>query len=313
MAKKIVSKELGFGTNTWENSQRFMNKDGSANVKRIGISGISASDLFHKLTTMKWGRFMLIVFSGYFIANILFAFLYYWTGIENLGLNPTGNFLHDYFEAFFFSTQCFTTVGFGRVNPTSTLTNIIASIESFSGLMAAALGTGLLYGRFSRPRAEIIKSDSILYSPYQNGVNAIMFRIASVRKFSTLVENQISVSIGFNQQEGDTLRRKFFNLALELDKINFLTTSWTIVHPITEDSPIYGMSHEQLLKSRAEFIVLFKGYEETNSQAVYEKFSYFIDELVWGAKFSKIIAPDDEGISTLHIGRISDFEEATLF
>lgn len=312
MRSKQRAKELGFGNNTWQNNQRFFNNDGSTNVKRTGKSDFNLTDIFHRLTTMSWGRFLLIIMVCYFVANLVFASVYYMNGVQNIAINPV-NPVKDWLECFFFSTQCFTTVGFGRSNPMNTMANVLSSIESIIGLLSAALGTGLLYGRFSRPRAELIHSHNLVFAPYKPGVNAFMFRIASTRKYSTLLENQVSLSVGLNFKEGENgLRRRFFPLELELDKINFLTLSWTIVHPVTEDSPLYNMTYEDLIEARVEFIALFKAFEETYSQGVYDKFSFFGEEIVWGAKFDPVVAPDKDGVAVLDLSRIGDHSPAKL-
>ncbi len=312
MEKQTNSKELGFGTQASFGGQRLMNQDGSANVKRIGGPFISASDVFHQLTTMSWGRFLLLVLCGYLIANILFAFGYFWAGIQHLNITPTGSFLYDYLECFFFSTQCFTTIGFGRVNPQGISSNVLASVEGLVGLLSLAMATGLLYGRFSRPRAHLLHSNHILIAPYRDNKNAVMFRIASTRRHSILIDNSISLSFGYNQMDKGVSKRRFFFLNLELDKINFLSSSWTIVHPITEESPLWGMSHDELINSRAEFMVLFKALEETTSQTVLERFSYFVDEIVWGAKFDSIIGTTAEGKPSLNLNLLNSWKAVAI-
>lgn len=308
MAKKPEPKELGFGTLASENGQRFINHDGSANLHRIGGPKISISDLLHKLTTMKSTHFLLVIFIGYLVVNTFFATLYYLAGPQYLGIQLSHHFAKDWLECFFFSTQCLTTIGFGRVNPTGIVTNILASLEGLIGLMSFAIASGLLYGRFSRPRSQLIYSKNILYSPFQNDSHAYMFRIASTRKRSLLVENVVSVSLGINQEENGNIKRRFFNLDLQIDKISFLYLSWTIVHPVNEKSPLFGMSYEDLIRNRAEFIVLFKAIEETTSQTVLKRFSYFVDELVWNAKFTPVIGTSSDGQAVLDINRLGEFE-----
>lgn len=208
----------------------------------------------------------------------------------------------------FFSTQCLTTIGFGRVNPTGIVTNILASLEGLIGLMSFAIASGLMYGRFSRPRSQLIYSKNILYSPFQNDSHAYMFRIASTRKRSLLVENVVSVSLGINQEENGIIKRRFFNLDLQIDKISFLYLSWTIVHPVNEKSPLFGLTYDDLIRNRAEFIVLFKAIEETTSQTVLKRFSYFVDELVWNAIFTPVIGTSSDGQAVLDINRLGEFE-----
>ncbi|MBL7812217.1 MAG: ion transporter [Bacteroidetes bacterium] len=312
MAKRKNPKELGFGTLAAANSQRIMNTDGTANVSRHGDPRWSTSDILHKLTVMSWSRFFFIVFINYLAANLVFAVFYYITGVQHLGITPSGNPWMDFLEAFFFSTQAFTTIGFGRVNPQGTMANILSSLEGLVGLLSFALATGLMYGRFSRPRAQLVHSEHMLMAPYRATGRAIMFRIASRRKHSLLIENSVSVSLGINQMEDGALVRRFYVLDLELDRINFLTTSWTLVHPVVPGSPLYGMSYDEIVDARAEFIVLFKAIEETNSQTVFEKFSYFTDNLIWAARFLPAFGSDKDGKRVLLMDKIGAWEAAEL-
>lgn len=311
--KKEKTKELGFGTLTFENSQRFMNKDGMANIKRIGDSGYSLRDLYHQLTIMSWGHFFAWILILYLVSNAIFATLYYINGVEYLGVPANTPEWHKWLDAFFFSSQCLTTVGFGRINPQDITSNAIATIESLVGVLSFALATGLLFGRFSRPKQELLMSENILIAPYKSDEFAVMFRIAGARKNSILIENTINVSLGLNVTEQGHMRRRFFSLELELDKINFLSLSWTVVHPINEDSPLFGMSQEDLLKVKPEFIVLFKGFEETTTQAVYSKFSYDAEQIVWGAKFNTIIGVADNGQPAVNVAKISEFSKIDPF
>lgn len=312
MAKKPTSRELGFGSFGSQRGQRIMNRDGSANVRRIGGPAFSISDNFHRLTTMPWSKFFLLVFAGYMVANLLFAFAYFVSGAEHLGIQPSGNAFHDFLECFFFSTQCFTTIGFGRVNPQGMSSNLLASLEGLIGLLSLAMATGLLYGRFSRPRAHLLHSDNLLIAPYRDNQHAAMFRIASTRKHSLLIENSVSLSVGFNEMENGSIKRRFFILNLEIDKINFLASSWTLVHPINEESPLWGMSWKDIETSRMEFMVLFKAMEETTSQTVLERFSYFVDDIVWAAKFQPMIGTTDGGQPALNLNFLNKWEASPL-
>lgn len=306
MSRKINPKELGFGTFADPKGQRFMNKDGSANVIRIKETEISINELFHTLVFAPWHYFFLVVLLYFIFANFIFASIYWIIGINQLGLTPQNNF-NDWLEAFFFSTQCFTTVGFGRVNPTGTAANIVSSIESLTGLLTFSLATGVIYARFSRPRAQLINSHNLLIAPYKD-ITAVMFRFASKREKSLLLENSVSVNLGMNQMLNGQLKRQFYQLALELDKINYFITSWTVVHPIDENSPLYGLTAEDLMEKRAEFIVLFKATDETTSQAVFDRFTYFGDEIVFNARFKSIIGTSSAGQPVVDLSKISEYE-----
>ena len=145
--------DTGFDNSTGNMSGRILNKDGSSNIMKSGIPWYQRISLFHSLINMRWTSFLLLALLGFFLTNLVFAFIYFGYGIENLGREASSNSVHDFLDCFFFSVQTVTTVGYGILHPTSVATNILASLESLFGWMAFAVLTGLLYGRFSKPTA----------------------------------------------------------------------------------------------------------------------------------------------------------------
>ena len=149
--KEDFFKETGFGNKVIEPNQRLLNKDGSTNVQRKGLSIFQSFSFYHSLITMPWWKFNLVVIAAYVIMNFIFASLYFFLDINHLNGMIAQTSGDKFLEAFFFSTQTISTVGFGRLNPSGWTDSSIAAIESMVGLLGFALATGLLYGRFSRP------------------------------------------------------------------------------------------------------------------------------------------------------------------
>ena len=306
--KQKEQKDIGFGTKSEEGLKRALNKDGSFNVKRTGQNFFESFELYHWLVTISWKRFMLVVFLWYFIINLLFAVLYVAAGIEQLtGISATSEF-EKFREAFFFSSQTLTTLGYGRVAPVGLSANIIAAIESMIGLMAIALITGLLYGRFSRPVAKIIYSENAIIAPYK-GINAFMFRIVNQRT-NQLIETEVELVVSMKSKDGTS--RIFETLTLERSRIQFFPLSWTIVHPIDEHSPLSGMTEEDFNKSDAEFIIMLKAFDDAFSQTIYSRTSYIDEEVIWGAKFISMIGIAQDGTRKLQLDQINKFEKAVL-
>ena len=289
---KPLDRELGFGKNaTLDN--RLMNSDGSFNVLREPLS--PWDNTYYHLVTMPWGKFLALLFSFFLVLNCLFSFIYLLVGVENFNGVTLGNFEHNFMQAFFFSSQTLTTVGYGHISPNGYLISIIASLESFVGLLIFALMTGLLYGRFSRPSAKIVFSEKLLVAPYKDG-KALMFRMGNTSK-SELIETEVQILMAFNQREDDgTLSRKFYPLGLEINKVSFFSLSWTVVHPLDENSPIYNFTQQDILDANAEIMVLVKGTDETAQQTVHTRRSYSGTEIVWNARFSPVIDRTAKGV-----------------
>src|SRR3978361_295046 len=174
--------DLGFGSQPVIKSQPLVKQDGSINVKRAGLPFFRTSDNYHRLITMSWGNFWLLVMCGYLALNTIFAFIYLAIGVKYLNGSEGTNTYQHFWDAFFFSAQTISTVGYGHISPKGMATNSVAALESMMGLLTFALATGMLYGRFSRPSAKIVYSKNILVSPYLETGRGLMFRLANLRR-----------------------------------------------------------------------------------------------------------------------------------
>ena len=281
--------------------RRSINKDGSFNVYRRGGSWRD----FHpylQMLSMTWPQFFATILGGYLLLNVLFALAYFALGPGHLqgadGASETERFLND----FFFSTHTLTTVGYGNMVPASLVTNILASLEAIAGLMAVALGTGLMFGRFSRPSAKIAFSESILMAPYQDQ-SSLQVRIVNLRP-NILMELEANLVLMTVEGTPGKMKRRFETLKLERDTIYFLALTWTIVHPLDETSPLFGKTAEDLARLQAEFVILIKAFDDTFSQTVHARYSYRYDELTWQAKFHPAFEIDGSGNMILNVDRV---------
>jgi inward rectifier potassium channel len=298
--------DLGFGTQPVVKSQPVINKDGSINVKRTGLPFFSTANNYHSLITMSWRKFWAIVFTGYLIANLLFATIYFFLGHDVLdGRSGDTNF-DRYMDAFFFSAQTISTVGYGHISPKGMIANSVAALESMMGLLAFALATGLLYGRFSRPSAKILYSDKVLIAPYRDG-SGLMFRLANLRR-NILIDLEIEVVFGYNEEVNGKVIRKFFQLELERKFVSILTVNWTVVHPLDENSPLKDMTQEELEAKQASLSVILKTFDDTFSQTVHSRTSYIYSDILWGAKFVPVFHRDEDGQAILDMSKISAYE-----
>ncbi len=298
--------DLGLGTKA-SSSQRGLNKDGSFNTKKKNVPFSERVNFYHLLVSISWTKFFILILSGFIAVNLIFAGIYMMIGVEHLTGIEGKNDFEKFMEAFFFSSQTLTTLGYGRIAPVGMQASTVAAIESTLGLLAFALATGLLYGRFSKPVAKIKYSHHAVIAPYRD-TNAFMFRVVNPRD-NQLIEIEVSVTLSLLRK--DSPIRDFYFLELERSKVNFLPMTWTVVHPITSSSPLYRITEEELLGKEAEFIVLMKAFDETFSQTVYSRSSYKASEIKWGEKFVYVIEQDKNGTS-VDVGRIDETEKAAL-
>ncbi|HTF05092.1 MAG TPA: ion channel [Bacteroidia bacterium] len=305
--KRSAPNDLGFGTTAA--GARNMNKDGSFNVHRTGEPRFRNYEIYHRLITMSWTKFIFLIFFTYTVVNFLFAGLYYLMGPEKLSMDTSH--MHEgekFLEVFFFSSQTLTTLGYGRIAPVGALASVVSALEAMIGLLGFALATGLLYGRFSRPQSRLLYSENAVVAPYRDGI-ALMFRLTNMRR-NQLIEVEIDVNIGYYNTGSKT--RSFDRLTLERNKINLFPTSWTIVHPIDETSPLYGKTAKDLEDMKLEAFILLKAFDDTFSQTVYSRTSYHANEVVFGAKFLPMFYQQENGKTVLNLELINAMEKVKL-
>jgi len=296
----------GFDNSTGNSSGRVLNKDGSSNVVKSGIGYMNRISLFHTLINMKIYSFLLLAFTGFIIVNLLFACIYFAIGVTQIGIPPGLNTIDQFSQSFFFSAQTMTTVGYGVLHPQSLITNIIATFESVFGWMAFAVLTGLIYGRFAKPKAYLLFSRNALVSPYKDG-KALMLRMAPYKN-NTLTEAEVLLNIAFRIKENDKVVNKFLPLKVEVSRISALSLNWTIVHNIDEESPLYGMKPEDFETNSAEVMVFVKAFDEHFSNIVQQRTSYIAEDFVHDAKFAQMFRQSEDKRSTiLELDKIHDY------
>ena len=300
------AQDPGLGEKYFKHTKRIINKDGSFNIKRTG-GGLSSINAFHYLINISWTKFLLIVFAGFIVTNLIFAILYQLAGIENLSNASSSDGVQSFLNTFFFSVQTFATVGYGGIHPTGLFSNIISSLESMTGILSFALATGLLYGRFSKPSAKIIFSDRAIIAPFQEG-KALMFRVANSRD-NILMEMEANAMMTFLDKSDSRFTRKYFPLKLQINFIHFFPLPWTVVHPIDEDSPLFGKNEKDLANLEAEVLIMIKGFDDSFSQNVIARSSYKFNEIDWDVKFVRAYSTDETGETIVDLEKVSETEK----
>ncbi len=286
--------DLGFGrVLSSQRELRLINRDGSFNVQRRG-RGLRSFLAYSNLVSTTWSRFFLFVAVAYLSLNGCFAVLYDACGpgglVSTLNIGINSPFL----KAFFFSIHTSATIGYGTIVPVGVLTNVLVALESVVSLLGLAVVTGLVFARFSRPVADILFSKNAVMSWIGN-LRAFEFRIINSRN-NQIIDLQCRLLVSrFETHASGAAVRRYYPLNLERESVVFFPLSWTVVHIIDKQSPLYGVTRDELCASGAEFLILLTGMDETFSQVVNARSSYRADEIIWDAKFADIFAYDPGG------------------
>ncbi|WP_158281532.1 ion channel [Sediminitomix flava] len=301
------TKDPGIGEKYDKKSHRIINQNGTFNVQRVGRQS-RIKDIYLLMVTTSWTNF--IFFTALYLIgiNLIFACLYFFVGVHHIeGVDHTTGW-KGFADAFFFSVQTFTTVGYGSMYPDSFGVKAISSFEALLGLLITALTTGLLFSRFSRPTARVVFSKNALITEYKNGKKAFMFRMVNERK-ENLLETNATVILSLQNKTSDgSYSRKYYNLDLQIDHIYFFPLTWTVVHEIDEDSPFFNLSHQELKDYDAEILIIITSYDEAFYEDLHIKHSYHIDDFVWDKKFKKAFYTNDHGEVILKVKDVHTIE-----
>ena len=301
----------GFGTNASDYGGRFVNKDGKPNIQITGVKLLDRISWYHTMLAMPRWKFLVTILSFYIIINFIFACIYYLIGVEYLNGIVSQTEIGKFGSAYFFSAQTFTTVGYGHISPNGFLTSSIAAGEALTGLLSFAIATGLFYGRFSKPTAYLKFSQNAIIAPYKD-ITALMLRLAPYKN-TTLTDAEARVTLGMTVEENGKMVNKFFPLELEFERANALTLNWTIVHPITENSPLYNFTAEDYANVNGEILVFIKAFDDMFSNTVVDRSSYTLKEVVVGAKFVPMYHRNSTGKKTvLDLEKLNSYTQADI-
>jgi inward rectifier potassium channel len=281
--------------------RRVINRDGTFNVRHHGGTWRD----FHPyllLINMSWASFLGTLFLGYAVVNTLFACMYFALGPGQLSGGDAATAGGRFLNCFFFSAHTLTTVGYGNISPATTQSNLVAVVEALAGVLGFAVATGLLFGRVSRPSARIGFSENMVVAPYQDGTS-LQFRVVNRRK-NSLAELQVKCLLMTVDNPDGSAKRTYTLLNMERPEVMFLALTWTVVHPIDRDSPLWGKTAEDLARMQAELLILLKAYDDTFSQQVVARYSYRHDEIAWNRRFAPAFFVDEQGNLVVEVHKV---------
>lgn len=257
-------------------------------------------DVYHRMITTPWPRLIVYVAAYYLVVNALFA-VAYWLQDGSVSNTRPGSLV----DAFFFSVQTFSTVGYGGMAPQTLYANVLVTIESFAGLMSVALITGLVIGKFARPSARVVFS-KVAVVGLRDGRRSLMVRMANERS-NLIVEATVRVTVLFDEKtpEGEDIRR-MHDLELARGNTPAFSLTFTAVHPIDEKSPLHGMDAAKLEAVGARIIVSITGTDEVFAQTVHARHAYAAKDVVFGGRFVDMLTTRD-GEAIVALEKISEW------
>lgn len=266
---------------------------------KVGVSRFAVDDPYYLVLTLRWPTFLATVLGLYVAINLVFGTLY-WLVPGSVNNAPPGAFG----AAFFFSVETLATVGYGYMTPATVYGHVVATIEIFVGMFLTALVTGAFFARFARPRPRLVFSETAIITPY-DGRQALMVRVAS-RRLQGISEATARISYLRNEPVGDTRFRRFDELKLVRNNLPILSLSWTLIHVIDENSPLWGMNADRMAAEEPTLMASITGFDEAISSTINDRRTYRPDHIRFGHVFANILRDLPDGFIELDITRIHE-------
>jgi inward rectifier potassium channel len=266
---------------------------------KVGVRRFAIDDPYYLILAMRWPTFLGLVLLLFLATNLVFATLF-WIGPGSVAnVRP-----HAFADAFFFSVETLATVGYGVMTPGNLYGHVVATAEIFSGMFLTALVTGAFFARFARPQARMVFSDSAVVAPYE-GRQALMVRVAS-RRLQGISEATARMSYLRSETVGESRFRRFDDLKLVRRSIPVLSLTWTVIHPIDEDSPLYGMTEARMAAEAPTLMVSITGFDEAISSVINDRRTYGRDNVRFNHVFTDILRDLSDDMIELDITRIHE-------
>ena len=273
---------------------------GHREIETLGLTQGFWTDLYHRAMTVYWPVFFGSAAVLFVTLNAVFGFLY-WLGHEPIA-NAEGNGPLAYF---YFSIETLATVGYGDMHPQTDYGHLIATVEIFTGMSFLAVMTGLIFARFSRPRARFVFADTAVITRHE-GRQALMIRTANARHNTISRANaRLWLIRAERSREGDQLRR-FYELKLDRSEHPMFVLSWMLFHIIDKDSPLYGATASDLEEGDALFVLNVGGLDDSSAQQLYARHVYSWRDIRWNHRYKDITSVSSQGRFLLDYTKFND-------
>jgi inward rectifier potassium channel len=265
----------------------------------VGAPRTTLRDFYYLFLRVRWSGAIAAIVVAYLALNAVFAGAYLVTkGIANA---QPGSF----FDAFCFSVQTMGTIGYGVMYPTNHAANLVMIVESVTSLIVTALATGIVFAKFSRSTARVAFSRHVVIGP-MDGVPTLMLRVGNERG-NQILEATIRVSlIRTEVTKEKTKFYRMYDMRLARERSPAMSRSWTVLHTIDPNSPLFGATPESLARDEVEILASLVGTDDTSMQPVHARKRYLDNEVIWGARHADILTEDADGNVVLDVRRFHD-------
>jgi inward rectifier potassium channel len=276
-------------------------------VWKLGVQRFDLRDPYHLAVSLPWPGFILAMVAVWLVINLVFATLYAMSPGDVANTVP-GSFS----DVFFFSVETLATVGYGVMAPATLYGHIVSAAEIVTGTAFTAIVTGLLFVRFSRPKAKILYADDAVITR-RNGTPTLMLRLANGRmSHMTSANVRLFVLLAERTPESGLFRR-IHDLRLLQSHLPMFIMPWTVVHVIDETSPLFGHTAGTLEAASARIFVTLEARDQALAAQVQDMQDYSLEHIRFGMHFADAVVMDEQGNSTADLSRISLLEpDATV-
>ena len=284
-----------------KNNRSHLVRFGHREIETLGLDQGFWTDLYHRAMSVYWPVFFGSAALIFIVLNVVFALLY------SLGDNPIANVAADqrFLDLFYFSIETLATVGYGDLHPQTDYAHFIATVEIFTGMCFLAVLTGLVFARFSRPRARFVFADKAVVTAH-DGKETLMIRMANARHNTISRANaRLWIIRAELTKEGERLRR-FHELRLDRRDHPMFALSWTLFHVIDKDSPLYGVTEAELSEGDAIFVLNVGGLDDGSAQQLYARHVYSYYDIRWRHRYRDITGVSPQGRFMLDYTKFND-------
>jgi len=273
---------------------------GRRSVSGTGLARRRFSDVFHSCMSMSWPRLLACYGLFFLLVNISFASLFALDGGAVIGRTQPG-----WWDLLFFSVEVFGTVSFGGFQPGSAYGHVLASAEILLGITSYAFMTGLTFARFTRPKAELVFARHPIITQHE-GKLMLITRVANTRH-NCLSDVSVKLWVMANEVvDGRQVGRRSHRARLVREDSPILILSWLVYHVLDENSPLHGLSPEQMEARDVSLAFVISGHDENFAQQVQAQHFYNHDDIRWHHAYEDTLQETSPGTVEVDFSKFHD-------